>query len=233
MGETNPRTQQIDISESPSGAPAVNLWGLAVPLLLRATCVGAGTPRVTPRGRPHALTDAIGPRVSGSAAEQRARDWVTARLRELGLRDVHLDTAPAMDIGGGVRLDPPGWTWTTQHVYLNGPDEQVGLRLGHCPPRQGPRPYLRALRKGAHLWPMPACLQSMPEVSLRLERQPDLGVPMRQRFEQQRRIRADAATPLDDRVEPLERNVHPTRGPRPEIRLVLLVRSRKSFCFLG
>ena len=48
----------------------------------------------------------------------------------------------------------------------------------------------------------------MPEIPLRLERQPDLGIPARQRLEQECRVGADATTGLDDGVESLERNVH-------------------------
>ena len=51
----------------------------------------------------------------------------------------------------------------------------------------------------------------MPQVPLRLERQPDLRISSRQRLEQERRVRTDAATALDDGIEPLKRNVHASR----------------------
>ena len=60
-------------------------------------------------------------------------------------------------------------------------------------------PNLRSLSSGSH---------RMPEIPLRLERQPDLGIPARQRLEQECRVGADATTGLDDGVESLERNVH-------------------------
>ena len=49
----------------------------------------------------------------------------------------------------------------------------------------------------------------MPEVPLCLERQPDLSIPARERFEQERGVGADAPAALDDGVEPLEGNIHP------------------------
>lgn len=47
---------------------------------------------------------------------------------------------------------------------------------------------------------MSTYLQGMPEVPLRMERQPDLGVPTRQGFEQQRRVGTDATAPPHDDV---------------------------------
>ena len=58
----------------------------------------------------------------------------------------------------------------------------------------------------------------MPEIPLRLERRPDLGIPARQRLEEECRVGADATTGLDDGVESLERNVHapgPLQPGRP------------------
>ena len=52
----------------------------------------------------------------------------------------------------------------------------------------------------------------MPEIPLRLERQPDLRIPTRQRLEQECRVGADTATALDDGVEPLEGDVHASGG---------------------
>jgi hypothetical protein len=99
----------------------------------------------------YALTDAIGPRVPGSAAEQRAREWVASRLRTLGLQHVHLDTAPAMDIGGGVLLDPPGWTWTRCVVHQRAPwaTTLIGVPALYSPGTVGP------VRGGLYVAPLP------------------------------------------------------------------------------
>ena len=67
------------------------------------------------------------------------------------------------------------------------------------------------LRKRLHLGALTSGLDRMPQVPLRLERQPDLRIPSRQRLEQERRVRTDAATALDDGIEPLKRNVHASR----------------------
>jgi hypothetical protein len=59
-----------------------------------------------------ALTDAIGPRVVGSDALHQARAYVLERLRAYGLENAHVERTPPIDVGGGVLLDPPGWSWS-------------------------------------------------------------------------------------------------------------------------
>ena len=49
-------------------------------------------------------------------------------------------------------------------------------------------------------------------IPLRLERQPDLRVPARESLEQERGVGAHSATALDNRIEPLKRDVHSPRG---------------------
>jgi hypothetical protein len=99
----------------------------------------------------YALTDAIGPRIPGSAADQRAREWVASRLRTLGLQHVHLDTVSAMDIGGGVLRDPPGWTWTRCVVQQRTPwaTTLVGVPALYSPGTAGP------VRGGLYVAPLP------------------------------------------------------------------------------
>src|SRR5215212_1499803 len=46
-----------------------------------------------------ALTTEIGPRLAGTAAEARARDWAVARLRAMGFANVRVET-----------FDLPVWT---------------------------------------------------------------------------------------------------------------------------
>jgi carboxypeptidase Q len=112
----------------------------------------------------YALTDAIGPRVPGSAAERAAQDWVISRLSTLGLRDVHTETAPAMDIGGGVRLDPPGWTWTRCVVQQLTPwaTTLVGVPALYSPGTAGP------VRGGLYVAPLPRFAEA--EVTAFIER---------------------------------------------------------------
>jgi hypothetical protein len=68
---------------------------------------------------------------------------------------------------------------------------------------------LGALRQGTDPRALPSRLQGVPQVPLRLEPQPNLGVPARQSLEQQCCIGTHASASLHDRVEPLERDVHP------------------------
>jgi hypothetical protein len=70
------------------------------------------------------LTDTIGPRVTGSAAYNRAADWAAAKFREAGLSNVHFETftiqngwqrGPALaqllaPVARTLRVEPVGWT---------------------------------------------------------------------------------------------------------------------------
>lgn len=117
---------------------------LAASILLLLSCVShaAAQDRVASQLTDDlcALTDAIGPRVPGSAAEQHARAWVIARLRKLGLQDVSLEAAPAMDIGGGMLLDP--------RMVMDAMRRPAAHTLGHDADRGTRTLFAR------HVWPV-------------------------------------------------------------------------------
>ena len=71
------------------------------------------------------------------------------------------------------------------------------------------RVLLCGLAQRSDLRSVPSGLHGVPQVPLRLQRQPDLRVPACQRLEQERGVGADGPAALDDGVEPLKRNVHP------------------------
>ena len=67
---------------------------LAAPLALLATTAGA-QPAPAPSlayDIVSGLTTEVGPRLTGSPAEARARDWAVARLKALGFANVHVET---------------------------------------------------------------------------------------------------------------------------------------------
>ncbi|USI75072.1 M20/M25/M40 family metallo-hydrolase [Sphingomonas morindae] len=76
------------------------------------------------------LTTEIGPRMDGSAAEARARDWAVARLTALGFRNVHVEA-----------YDLPVWTRGAESAAVISPYPQplriVGLGNSGATPPQG------------------------------------------------------------------------------------------------
>ncbi|HVZ20449.1 MAG TPA: M20/M25/M40 family metallo-hydrolase [Vicinamibacterales bacterium] len=133
-----------------------------IPVLVSSLCTLALPALAQDRPSSHladdlyALTDAIGPRIAGSDAERRAREWVTERLRTLGVQDVHVDTVAAMDIGGGVLLDPPGWTWTRCVVQQRTPwaTTLIGVPALYSPGTAGP------VRGGLYVAPLPRFVEA-------------------------------------------------------------------------
>jgi len=71
------------------------------------------------------LTDAIGPRVVGSPAIRQAEALVARRLREYGLQNVRIEPNPPVNVGGGLMLDPPGWSWRRLTVQQLAPWQQT------------------------------------------------------------------------------------------------------------
>ena len=76
------------------------------------------------------LTDAIGPRLTGSPAFRQAADWALERLRGWGLADAHLE---AFDFGRG-------WTLEKQVLEMTAPRyfPLVGYPEAWSPPTRGP-----------------------------------------------------------------------------------------------
>jgi len=70
------------------------------------------------------LVNEIGPRLAGSDAEARARDWAVAMLRADGFANVHIEAFPA-----------PGWSWQRQEANIISPSRQrlVIAALGNSP----------------------------------------------------------------------------------------------------
>lgn len=71
------------------------------------------------------LTDAIGPRVVGSPAIRQAEAWLGQRLHEYGLQKVRVESNPPVNVGGGLVLDPPGWSWSRLTVQQVAPWQQT------------------------------------------------------------------------------------------------------------
>jgi hypothetical protein len=71
------------------------------------------------------LTDAVGPRVIGSPALRKSEAWLADRLREYGLQRVRTEANPPIDIGGGILLNPPGWSWSRLTVQQLAPWQQT------------------------------------------------------------------------------------------------------------
>jgi carboxypeptidase Q len=71
------------------------------------------------------LTDAVGPRVVGSPALRKSEVWLADRLGEYGLHSVRTETNPPIDVGGGIFLDPPGWSWSRLTVQQLAPWQQT------------------------------------------------------------------------------------------------------------
>lgn len=70
------------------------------------------------------LVAQVGPRISGSEQEARARDWAVAMLRADGFTNVHIETFPV-----------PGWHWDRQEASIVSPSHQplVVAALGGSP----------------------------------------------------------------------------------------------------
>jgi hypothetical protein len=70
------------------------------------------------------LVSQIGPRITGSDQEARARDWAVAMLRANGFTNVHIETFPV-----------PGWYWQRQEASITAPSHQrlVIAALGGSP----------------------------------------------------------------------------------------------------
>jgi len=85
------------------------------------------------------------------------------------------------------------------------------LRSRHL--RRG-RPHVTSaggLAQGLHPGPSTSRAQRVPQVPLRLQRQPDLRVPASQRFKEERGVGAEPSPSFDNCVQTLERNIHPPR----------------------
>jgi hypothetical protein len=70
------------------------------------------------------LVTQVGPRISGSDQEARARDWAVTMLRANGFTNVHIETFPV-----------PGWYWRRQEASIVSPSQQrlVIAALGGSP----------------------------------------------------------------------------------------------------
>jgi len=70
------------------------------------------------------LVTQVGPRISGSDQEARAREWAAAMLRANGFTNVHIETFPV-----------PGWYWERQEASIVAPSHQrlVVAALGGSP----------------------------------------------------------------------------------------------------
>ena len=105
------------------------------------------------------LTDAVGPRVIGSPALRKTETWLEDRLRDYGLQSVRTEPNPPIDVGGGVLLNPPGWSWSRLTVQQLAPWQQtlVGLPVLYSPPTPG------AVAGGVIVAPLPR--PSEPEIT--------------------------------------------------------------------
>ena len=110
-------------------------------LLLAAFAAAQATPAQPSdlEGNFFALTDAIGPRVVGSDALQQARTFVLERLRSYGLANPRVERNPPIEVGGGVLLDPPGWSWSRLTIQQLRPWPQtlVGAPVLYSPATPG------------------------------------------------------------------------------------------------
>jgi hypothetical protein len=73
-------------------------------------------------------------------------------------------------------------------------------------------PASRCPGERSHLRSLSSPPRGVPQVPLRLKREPDLGIPACQRLEKKRCVRTHGATSLDDRIQPLERDMHAPGG---------------------
>lgn len=85
------------------------------------------------------LTDANGPRVIGSPSLRKAEAWLADRLHEYGLENVRTEPNPPIDVGGGILLDPPGWSWSRLTVQQLAPWQQtlIGVPVLYSAPTPG------------------------------------------------------------------------------------------------
>jgi hypothetical protein len=85
------------------------------------------------------IADAVGPRTTGSPALMSAEAWVLGRLRAMDLDSVRAERNPPLDIGNGLRFDPPGWTWSRLTVQQLQPWAQtlLAVPLLYSPPSKG------------------------------------------------------------------------------------------------
>lgn len=86
------------------------------------------------------LTDAVGPRVVGSPALRQAEAWLMQRLRDYGLEKVRIEPNPAVNVGDGLVLDPPGWSWNRLTVQQLAPWQQtlIAVPVLYSPSTRGP-----------------------------------------------------------------------------------------------
>ena len=62
------------------------------------------------------LTDSFGPRNVGSPGLKASREWLLDQLKQYGLRDVHTEQNPPIEIGPETTWNPGGWSWTRMVV---------------------------------------------------------------------------------------------------------------------
>lgn len=99
------------------------------------------------------LVSEIGPRLSGSEQEARARDWAVAMLRANRFSNVHIETFPV-----------PGWSWQRQEARIVSPSQQrlVVAALGNSPATPAGGVEAEIAR-----FPDLASLQAAPEAAVR------------------------------------------------------------------
>ena len=87
------------------------------------------------------LTDSIGPRVVGSPALLEAERRVAERLTDYGLQGVRIENNPPVNVGGGLVLDPPGWSWSRLTVQQLVPWSQtlIAIPVLYSPATSGPQ----------------------------------------------------------------------------------------------
>src|SRR5262245_17653903 len=85
------------------------------------------------------LTDAIGPRSTGSPSLHAAERWLVERLQGYGLQHVRVESNPPMDVGDGLLLEPPGWSSSRLTVQQLSPwqDTLTAVPILYSPPTSG------------------------------------------------------------------------------------------------
>src|SRR6267143_5053448 len=134
-----------------SSSNAVHMWmaGVSMGFLFAAAAAAQAVPDdITARIKKEAttgsqvaddvfrLTDAIGPRSTGSPSLHAAERWLVERLREYGLQHVRVEGNPPMDVGDGLLLEPPGWSSSRLTVQQLSPwqDTLIAVPLLYSPP---------------------------------------------------------------------------------------------------
>lgn len=147
---TRPRTKCSHIPATGFLPLALSVLAIFAPLAVPAACVAQTEPvdtamirRIEAEGMDHStvmhslsyIADVIGPRLTGSPALKQAVDWVTGRLRDLHMDNVHQET---WDFGRGWTLEgltlemtapryfpltgyPEAWTPSTRGVVQGEP----------------------------------------------------------------------------------------------------------------